>query len=113
MLSDIIDAELFSYEEVSKKKGKETMIKEYQKNDVYDAVSIPKGNSIVSSIWIYKIQHAVDGSIVGYKERFVARGFSQKEGTDYKDTFAPVTWYTSIISIPTCMRWEIHQLASR
>ena len=50
-----------------------------------------EGKSIVSSIWIYKIQHVVDSSIVGYKERFVARGFSHKEGTDYKETFAPVT----------------------
>ena len=50
------------------------MIKEYQfrKNDVYDAVSRLEGKSGVSSIWIYKIQHAVDGNIVGYKARFVA-----------------------------------------
>ena len=34
--------------------------------------------SIVSSIWIYKIQHAIDGNIVGYKARFIARGFSWK-----------------------------------
>ena len=50
-------------------------------------VSRPEGKSIVSSIWIYKIQHAVDGNIVGYKARFVARGFSQKEGIDYEETF--------------------------
>ena len=50
-----------------------------------------EGKSVVSSIWIYKIHHAIDGNIVGYKERFVAQGFSQKEGTDYEETFAPVT----------------------
>jgi len=33
------------------------------------------------------IHHAVDGNIMGYKERFVARGFSQKEGIDYEETF--------------------------
>ena len=74
MLSDIIDAEPSSHEEVDKKKGKETMIKEYKfkKNDDQDAVSKPEGKFVVSSMWIYKIQHAVDGNIVGYKERFVA-----------------------------------------
>ena len=80
LLSDIIDAKPSSYQEVDKKKGKETMIKEYQfkKNDVEDVVLRPKGNSVVSSIWIYKIKHAVDGKIVGYKARFIAQGFSQK-----------------------------------
>ena len=42
----------------------------------------------MSSIWIYMIQHAVDGNNVGYKLRFIARGFSQKEGIDYEETFA-------------------------
>ena len=53
-------------------------------------MSRPEGRS-VASIWIYKIQHAVDGNIVGYKARFVAQGFSKKKGIDYEETFAPVT----------------------
>jgi len=32
---------------------------------------------------------------------FVAKGFSQVEGIDYKETFAPVARYSSIKSIPT------------
>ena len=54
-------------------------------------MSRPEGKFILSSIWIYKIQHTVDGNIVVYKARFVARGFSHKEGIDYEETFAPVT----------------------
>ena len=69
-LRDIIDAEPSNYEEVSKKKGKEnTSSRRMMSRMRYRR---PEGNSIVSSIWIYKIQHAVDDNIVGYKARFVA-----------------------------------------
>ena len=40
---------------------------------------------MVSSKWICKIKHGADGS----KERFVAKGFSQREGIDYEETLAP------------------------
>ena len=46
------------------------------KNDVWDIVPRPDKKSIVSSIWLYKIKHAENGSIEKYKARFVARGFS-------------------------------------
>ena len=48
-----------------------------------------------------------------YKAPFVARGFSQVEGVDYDETFAPVARYTSIrslISIAAKMSWKIHQM---
>ena len=55
------------------------MIEEYQfimKKDVWDVVLRPKGRSVVTSKWIYKIKHATDGSIEKYKAIFVACGFS-------------------------------------
>ena len=48
-----------------------------------------------------------------YKARFVVRGFSQIEGVDYDETFAPIARYTSIralISIAAEMGWKIHQM---
>ena len=92
------------------------MTKEYQSimtNDVWDIVPKPEGKSIVSSKWIYKIKHAANGSIEKYKEIFVARIFSQKEGIDYEETFAPVAWYTSIRSImelASMMKWDLHKM---
>jgi hypothetical protein len=62
-------------------------------------VSRPKDKSVVSSKWIYKIKHAVDGSLEKFKARFVAKGFTQKEGIDYEETFALVVRYTSIRTI--------------
>ena len=60
------------------------------KNDVWYIFLRPKRKSIVNSKWIYKIKHIADGSIEKHKAGFVARGFSQVEGIDYEETFAPV-----------------------
>ena len=92
------------------------MAEEYQsimKNDVWDIVPRPKGKSVVTSKWIYKIKHAGDASVEKYKERFVARGFSSVEGIDYEETFAPVARYTSIrtiIALAASMGWRLHQM---
>ena len=99
LLCEIIDKEPSNYEEAAEwKKWKDAMIKEYQsimKNDVWDVVPRLEGKFVVTSKWIYKIKHAIDGSIEKYKAIFVGRGFSQKEGIDYEETFAPVARYTS------------------
>jgi len=50
----------------------------------------PKGKSILSSKWIYKIKHVTNGSVEKYKAKFVASGFSQKEGEDYENTYSPI-----------------------
>ena len=50
---------------------------------------------------------------MGYKEIFIARGFSQKEGIDYEEAYAPVERYTSIrtiLALATVMKWKIHQM---
>ena len=110
-MCDLVDQEPTNYEEaVHKKEWEEEMTEEYQsimKNDVWDVVPKPKGKSIVSSKWIYKIKYAADESIEKYKARFVARGFSQKE------TFTPVARYTSIrtiMALASMMKWDLHQM---
>jgi hypothetical protein len=117
LMSNIIDSEPSSFEEATGQQvWKDAMMEEYQsimKNDVWDIVLRPKGKSVVTSKWIYKIKHTADGSIEKYKARFVARGFSQKEGVDYEETFSPVARYTSIrmvISLASVMKWKIHQM---
>jgi hypothetical protein len=116
-MSHIIDTEPSCHGEATGQQvWKDAMTEEYQsimKNDVWDIVPRPKGKSIVTSKWIYKIKHAVDGSVEKYKARFVARGFSQVEGIDYVETFAPVARYTSIrtiISLAASMGWKLHQM---
>ena len=115
LLSNIIDVEPTNYEEAIKKQvWQDAMVGEYNlimKNEVWDIVPRPKDKSVVTSKWIYKIKHATDGSIEKYKARFVAHGFSQKEGLDYVETFSPIARYTSIRAIMVVaakMGWKLH-----
>jgi hypothetical protein len=116
-MTHIIDSEPTCHGEASGEQvWKDTMTEEYQsilKNDVWDVVPRPEGMSIVTSKWIYKIKHVVDGSIEQYKERLVARGFSQIEAVDYDDTFSPIARYTSIwsiIALVSSMGSKLHQM---
>jgi hypothetical protein len=77
------------------------MMEEYasiMKNDVWEVVPRPEGK-VVGSKWIYKVKHAADKSVYKYKACFVAKGFSQQEGVDYEETFAPVARYSSIRTV--------------
>jgi hypothetical protein len=75
------------------------MVVEYasiMKNDIWEVVPQPEGKSMIGSRWIYKIKHTADGNVEKFNACFVAKGFSQKEGINYDETFAPVAIYTSI-----------------
>jgi len=72
---------------------KDAMAEEYESiinNDVWDVMPRPKGKFMVTSKRLVKIKHGVDGSIEKYKARFMARGFSHKEGEYYDDIFSLV-----------------------
>jgi hypothetical protein len=117
LMCDLLDEEPTYFEEaIQKKEWADSMIEEYQsiiKKNVWEIVSRPKSKDVVSSKWLFKIKHVADGSIEKYKARFVAPGFSQKEGIDYEETFAPVARYTSIrtiIDLAAKMKWKLHQM---
>ena len=75
-MNHIIDSKPSSYEEASSEHvWKNAMMEEYQttmKNEVWEIVSIPEGKSVVTSKWIYKMKHGVDGNIEKQKAIFVA-----------------------------------------
>jgi hypothetical protein len=117
LMCDLLDEEPTCFEEAfQKKEWADAMTEEYQsiiKNNVWEIVPRQKGKDVVSSKWLFKIKHAIDGSIEKYKARFVTHGFSQKEGIDYEETFAPIARYTSIrtiIALAAKMKWKLHQM---
>ena len=82
-------------------------------NNVWELAEAPKGVNIVSCKWVFKIKRLLNGQIDRYKARLVARGFSQKYGIDYYETFAPVVRMESLrilLAIATKEDLEIHQM---
>ena len=66
------------------------------KNHTWGLVTLPPGQSVFGCKWIYKIKTCSDRSIDRYKAHLVAKGFTQKYGIDYKETFAPITRISSV-----------------
>jgi transposase InsO family protein len=117
LMCDLLEEEPTYFEEaIQRKEWVDSMTEEYQsimKNEVWEIVPRLKNKDVVSSRWLFKIKHVVDGSIEKYKERFVTHGFSQKEGIDYEEIFAPVARYTSIktiIALAAKMKWKLCQM---
>ena len=61
----------------------------------------------------FKINYKANGAIERFKAKFVAKGYNQKEGLDYQETFSPVVKMVivrSIISFAATNGWSIQQI---
>jgi hypothetical protein len=66
-------------------------------NKTWDLVEPPHGCKVIKSKWVYKMKESMDGLYpVKYKACLVAKGFSQKEGIDYTETYSPVVSFPAI-----------------
>ncbi|CAI5997259.1 unnamed protein product [Closterium sp. NIES-65] len=76
-----------------------------------DAVP-PPGANIVSGMWIFRVKRP-QGSPPAFKARYVARGFSQRQGVDYFQTFSPTPKMTTLrvlLHIAAQRDYELHSL---
>ena len=97
-------------------KWKEAMGKEMKSlkdNEVWELTSLPPGKKAVGCKWVYKVKTNSDGSLERYKARLVARGFDQRYGSDYDETFCPVVRLESLrtlIALSTQRGLELHHV---
>ena len=87
---------------VNKKNVKEALLDEFwikvmyeeldqfSQNNVWNLVPRSENNNVVGTKWIFKNKSDEFGNIVRNKARLVAQSYTQVEGIDFNETFAPV-----------------------
>ena len=69
----------------------------FERNKVWTLVKRSKDcRNVIGTKWIFKNKQDENGIVIRNKARLVAQGFSQVEGVDYGETFAPVARLESI-----------------
>ncbi|CAI7884677.1 unnamed protein product [Closterium sp. NIES-54] len=72
----------------------------------------PPGANIVSGMWIFRVKRPL-GSPPTFKVRYVARGFSQRQGVDFFHTFSPTPKMTTrrvLLHVAAQRDYELHSL---
>ena len=69
---------------------------QFQRNDIWTLVPKLEGEHIIGIKWIFCNKTDEEGNVIHNKARLVTQGYSQMEGVDYDETFAPVARMESI-----------------
>ena len=82
-------------------------------NQTWDLVPCPSGGNVVTGKWIWTHKRRADSTLEHYKARWVLRGFTQRPGVDYDETFSPVVkpaTVRTVLSLALSRSWPVHQL---
>jgi hypothetical protein len=85
----------------------------FTRNQVWTLEKLPQDARIIGTKWVFRNKQDDQGVIVRNKARFVAKGFSQVEGLDFGETFAPVAQLEAIcilLAYASCYDIKLYQM---
>lgn len=84
-----------------------------EKNATWELVDMPTDKLIIGVKWVFKTNLNLDGSVQKNKARLIAKGYAQKPGVDYNETFSPVARLDTIqtlVALAAHKSWKLYQL---
>ncbi|GKA03786.1 putative ribonuclease H-like domain-containing protein [Tanacetum coccineum] len=63
---------------------------QFKLQKVWTLVDLPNGKRAIGTKWVYRNKKDERGIVIKNKARLVAQGYTQEEGIDYNEVFAPV-----------------------
>ena len=113
----IASTDPINYEEaVKSSKWRSTMeseIHSIENNQTWELIDLSIGAKTIGVKWIYKTKLNELGEVDKYKARLVTKGYSQQQGVDFTEVFAPVTRMDTVRMVVTLAAqrgWKIYQL---
>ena len=88
-------------------------LNQFERNEVWNLVDRLKNYPIIGTKWVFRNKLDENGFVTRNKVRLIAKGYMQKEGIDYDETFSPVAMQKSIrilLSIAAALDYEIWQM---
>ncbi|KAI3678299.1 hypothetical protein L6452_37586 [Arctium lappa] len=86
---------------------------QFKLQDVWDLVDLPKGHRAIGTKWIFRNKKDERGIVIRNKARLVAQGYTQEEGIDYEEVFAPVARVEAIrlfLAYASYMKFKVYQM---
>ena len=84
----------------------------FNRNEVWSLVERPKQN-VIGTKWVFRNKQDEHGVVTRNKARLVAQGFTQIEGLDFGETYAPVARLESIrilLAYATHHNFKLYQM---
>ncbi|KAK2429756.1 putative mitochondrial protein [Trifolium repens] len=88
-------------------------LNQFERSEVWDLVPRPEDVNVIGTKWVYKNKSDENGTITRNKARLVAQGYTQIEGLDFDETFAPVARLESIrllLGVACILKFKLYQM---